>query len=367
MTPNENARTAGLAAIILAIIAILWTADVLMARAERADRQDEAHRDWSNGMRSLGAGRAVEAEDLLRKAHAIDRTDASYGLDLATALSADGKLDDASELLEDLLKMSPNDGAANLAAARLSVRRGNIEDAKAYYHRAIYGAWPQDTRIHRVATRLELAGLLDSAGAATELLAELLPLEAEVQGNLPEQKRVAALYLHAHSPARAASAYRGLIADDPNDPDAYAGLGEAELALTDYAMAEADFRAALRRQPASPQILARLDLAANMAGLDPALRRLTSREKYERSVRLLQAARDALARCTPPEKTAGNLSLDEADRNLKKPEPSYVTNEAAEDLLGLAERIWRSRLRECSVAVTPEEEPVDRIISALSQ
>jgi tetratricopeptide (TPR) repeat protein len=368
--PNENTRTAGLAAIVLAVIVILWTADLMMARAERAGRQDEAHGYWAGGMRLLAAGRAAEAQDLLRKAHAIERTNAAYGLDLATAFTAAGKFDDATDLLEDLLKASPNDGPTNLAAARLSVRRGNPEDAKAFYHRAIYGVWPQDAETRTVETRLELANLLDSAGAATELLAELLPLEPDVQGDPGEQKHVAALYLDAHSPARAAAAYRVLLAADANDFDVYAGLGEAELALADYAAAEDAFRAALRHQPGSSRsqaIQARLDLASNMAALDPTVRRLTSREKYERSVRLLQTARDSLVRCAPPEKIAGDLGLEEAERTLKKPAPSYVTNEAAEDLLGLAERIWHTRLRDCGAAVSPEEEPVERIISALSQ
>jgi tetratricopeptide (TPR) repeat protein len=363
----DNSRTAGMAAIVLAAIAILWTADVMMARAERAERQDEAHGDWSSGMRLLAAGRAADAEDWLRKAYAIDRTNASYGLDLATALTTGGKFDAAAGLIDDLLKTSPNDGPTNLAAARLSVRRGNFEDAKAYYHRAIYGVWPQDARTHRVETRLELANLLDSAGAATDLLAELLPLEPEVQGNPTQERHVAALYLDAHSPARAAAAYRVLIAADVNDPGVYTGLGEAELALTDYAAAASAFRAALHREPESSQILTRLDLSANMASLDPTLRRLTSREKYERSVRLLQAARDSLTRCAPPQKIAGDLDLEEADRTLKTRAPAYVTNEAAEDLLGLAERIWHTRLRDCGATVSPEDEPVDRIFSALSQ
>lgn len=121
---NENTRTAGMAALVLAVIAVLWTADVMMARVERTERQNEARGYWSTGMRLLKEGRAPEAEDLLRKAYAIDRTDAGYGLDLATALTAAGKFDDATELLDDLLKASPNDGPTNLAAARLSVRRG---------------------------------------------------------------------------------------------------------------------------------------------------------------------------------------------------------------------------------------------------
>jgi tetratricopeptide (TPR) repeat protein len=367
MGPNENTRTARMAATVFAAIAILWTADVTMARVERAERQNQAHGYWSRGLRLLGAGHAPEAEDLLRKAHAMERANPDYGLDLATALTAGAKFDDAGDLLDDLLNASPNDGPTNLAAARLSVRRGRVEDAKAYYHRAIYGVWRTGASRHRVETRLELANLLDSVGAATELLAELLPLEAEVQGNPPEEKRVAALYLEAHSPARAAAAYRALIAADSNDPDVYSGLGEAELASADYSAAASAFRSAQRLQPDNPQIQARLDLAAEMATLDPTLRRLASREKYGRSVRLLQAARDSLSACAPSGEFTGNLDMTEADRLLQQRAPLQVTNEASEDLLALAERIWHARLRACGAAISPEEEPVSRIISALSQ
>ena len=359
MKKADNTRTAALAGIVLSIIVLLWTADLMLARVERGETESEAHGYWSKGMSLLEGGHLTEAEDLLRKAYVIDRADASYGLDLVTALTTSGKFEDAAALIDDLLKASPNDGPTNLAAARLAVRRGNLEDAKAYYHRAIYGGWIRDARARRIETRLELAGLLDSSGDGTELLAELLPLEPEVQGDPAKEKRVAALYLRAHSPARAAAIYRSLIAG--GDVDVYSGLGEADLALADYATGENAFRMALRQEPGNPAILARLDLTTSMAGLDPTLRRLTSREKYDRSVRLLQAARDSLRRCAP------NSDLEEADRTLKKRLPPFVTNEAAEELLGLAERIWRTRLRDCGSAVSQAEEPVDRVISMLSQ
>jgi tetratricopeptide (TPR) repeat protein len=363
---SDATSTAALAGIVVAIIVLLWTADLMLARVERGETRSEAHGYWSRGMSLLANGHTAEAEDLLRKAYVVDRSNAAYGLDLATALTTSGKFDDATGLIEDLLKASPNDGPTNLAAARLAARRQDIEDAKAYYHRAIYGGWPTNARTHRIETRLELAALLDSAGDSTELLAELLPLEPEVQTDPVEEKRVAALYLHAHSPARAAAAYRALIAADGGDVEVYSGLGEADLAVADYAAAENAFRTALRQQPENPQNQARLDLATNMASLDPTLRRLTSREKYDRSVKLLMAARDSLSRCAAPDKPTGNLDLEDADRTLKKRAPPYVTNEAAEELLGLAERIWRTRRRECGSAFSPAEEPVDRVISALS-
>ena len=167
MKKADNTRTAALAGIVLSIIVLLWTADLMLARVERGETESEAHGYWSKGMSLLEGGHLTEAEDLLRKAYVIDRADASYGLDLVTALTTSGKFEDAAALIDDLLKASPNDGPTNLAAARLAVRRGNLEDAKAYYHRAIYGGWIRDARARRIETRLELAGLLDSSGDGT--------------------------------------------------------------------------------------------------------------------------------------------------------------------------------------------------------
>ncbi len=350
------------AGVVLGLIAVLWAADLMLARVELNETLHDAHEYWSKGMHLLGEGHNEEAEELLRKAYTTQRSNATYGLDLVTALTASGRLDEASQLIEDLLTARPNDGPTNLAAARLLVRRGMSDQAKPYHHRAIYGLWVSDARTHRVEVRMELAALLDSEGAKTELLAELLPLEQEVQGDRVMETRVAALYLHAGSPARAATAYRDLIASGAQDSAIYSGLGEAELGLANYSAAEDAFRNSLRLQPNSPEIVMRLNLAAQMSESDPTVRRLTYREKYSRSIRLLQAASDSLAKCSP-----GAGSESEAARLLKKREPAYVTNEAAEAVLGVAERLWQTRIQACGAKVPSEDEFLERIIAKLTQ
>ncbi len=120
-----------------------------------------------------------------------------------------------------------------MAAARLSVHRGDVEDAKAYYHRAIYGNWPHDARTHRVATRLELPACWIRQAPRRNCSLNCCPWSLEVQGNPAEGKHVAALYLDATRPRGPRLRIESLIAADPNDSEVYAGLGEAELALAD--------------------------------------------------------------------------------------------------------------------------------------
>src|SRR5206468_4239694 len=92
--------------------------------------------------RLLDRGKPAQAVDLLRNAHVLVRQNPAYELQLGYALLLAGKPGEAQPLIEDTLQKQPNDGRANLIAARLMVARHLPSDAKAYYHRAIYGNWP---------------------------------------------------------------------------------------------------------------------------------------------------------------------------------------------------------------------------------
>ena len=86
----------------------------------------------------------------------MERENADYELALITAFIDTGRTTDAEPLMNEMLQREPNDGRANLIAARLKVKEGNAADAEAYYHRAIYGEWPDDPASHRIAARMEL-------------------------------------------------------------------------------------------------------------------------------------------------------------------------------------------------------------------
>lgn len=319
---------AGLVAIVLSAIALLSAVDILLARVESRESRDLALRYYDSGTRLLAAHRAPEAVEQFRKAHAMDRANLDYARRLSAALIEAGKLDEAQALLAEVLERAPNDGEANLIQGRLTARQGNIAASAAYYHRAIYGAWPDNPEAHRIQTRLELANLLASAGSK-DLLAELLPLETGAH-SLGDRKRIAKLFLVAGSPVRAQSAYRNLIRDDPKDKSDYAGLGEAELALGNYRAAQTAFQSAGEKQ--------RAVLSEEMAGLDPTLRRLSSAERFRRSTRILEMARAALAVCSPADPL-----LETADRELKAKLHGPPTNESAEQRLSVAEQLWQSR------------------------
>lgn len=350
----------GLIAAVIALIAVFWTVDIFLARMETRELGSEARHDAEDGERLLAAGHADEAVDMLRKAHAIDRDNTSYSMELAQALIAAGKLDEAGTMLGDALEQSPNDGQSNLLEARLMVHRGKLEDAEAYYHRAIYGIWGQNAEMHRIRVRLELAQLLASVHSNQALLAELIPLEAEAQHDLEVQRQVAQLYIKAGSPARAVTAYRALIRDDPEDGANYSGLGEAELAAGNYRGAKVAFQDAIHR---GAEAQARLDLASRLFDLDPTPRYLSAADRFARSTQILQMARDTLARCAinPP----AQKQLDDANALLKGKIRGPVTNEMAEDRLAMAQDLWQYRSDSCPPSASDEE--LSLIMQKLSQ
>ena len=212
---TRTGGTWGTTVAIALVVVGLAGVDQFLARVESAETINSAQRSYRAGSRLLAAGKPGEAIDFLRDAHALDRQNPEYELQLIDALAADGKTAEAEPLLTEILQRQPNDGRANLTAARLASRKGNTAEAEAYYHRAIFGEWSGDAAARRVAARLELIDLLAGKGQKQELLAELISLEAESAGTAEIRKRLGELFLLAGSPARAADVYQALVEKDP--------------------------------------------------------------------------------------------------------------------------------------------------------
>jgi tetratricopeptide (TPR) repeat protein len=368
---RSRAPKIGLILVIIAVIGALTALDMFLEDAERAELAGQAQRAYVEGGRLLQAGKADEAVDALRRAHALERKNLTYELQLITALTAAGKTGEAEPLMNEVLDADRNDGAANLVAARLRLKEGNTIDAEAYYHRAIYGQWPQDAAAHRMAARLELLDLLVAKDQKKDLLAELLPLEEEAKNNPEIQIRLARLFLIAGSPSRAADVYRAVIREQPQSAQAYQGLGEAELEQGDYRAGRAAFNSACMQKPNDPTLRSRLQLASTLAGLDPTPRWLSSAEKYRRSLTILEWAQADLEKCvqTQPSGPSGaqqNL-LKQAEDAMDHQRPAQVTNELSEGALALAEKIWQAHLSECGPATAPDEEALRLIMAKLVQ
>ncbi|HEV8042921.1 MAG TPA: hypothetical protein VGP62_28845 [Bryobacteraceae bacterium] len=364
--PADSAAgpTIALAMVLVIIIGGLWSLDLFLARTDREAVQNQANDLYTQGAQLLKQGDAREAVELLRRANSMVRDNRIYQLDYVAALAAARKFDDADANLKTLLDSDPNNGPANLLAARLMVQEGHILEAESHYHRAIYGIWPENAAGHRMEVRLELGKQLASHGEKEELLAELLALESEAQASPTILKQIAELYQVAGSPARAANVYRELILKNPDDIDAYEGLGGDELALGDYRAALAAFLNANRRSPGNRTIQEDIGLLNAMATIDPTPRRLSSAEKFARSANILKLTRDALNSCAKTEEA--RRMLDDCDKVLAEKTPVHVTNELAEARLALAEQLWQARIKFCGPSTSEQEHTLRLIMTKLA-
>ena len=141
----------------------------------------------------------------------------------------------------------------------------------------------------------------------------------------------------ADAPGRAAEIYREMSAKNPKDIAAYEGLAEAELEQGQYNAARAAYSQAFFQSPNNVSIQSHLQILNTVVALDPELRKLTSEEKYRRSIHILDMARTGLAQCVAKNPQAG---ADESARlmaaaasTVSNRGPAHVTNEAAESVL----------------------------------
>jgi tetratricopeptide (TPR) repeat protein len=367
---GNNWRTTG--AVIVIVVICLAGTDQFLAKVESAEIRNTAQRSYLTGSRLLEGGNAGAATDFLSEAHALERENSDYELQLIAALTATDKTAAAAPLMTDILQREPNDGRANLIAARLMIRTGDTAGAKAYYHRAIYGDWPAGAGAHSVSARMELIELLAARNQKQELLAELISLEAESPASNSIRKRLGDLFLLAGAPARATGVYADLIRKDPNDIAAYEGMGDAALEQSQYHAAREAFLGAFLRAPRNASVRAHLATLNTVTGLDPTLRELTSAEKYRRSIRILEMTRDALDQCLAGSPSAGLVASSGGDSDvnvqlLKTAEgliagkaPTHVTNEAAEGVLSLAEKLWHAGSAACRSGTPGDRHPEDR-------
>ena len=345
--------------IVALVIVALAGVDLALEKTERAELSSVAADYEQTGLRLLQEGHVPEAVEALRQAHTLARRNRDYQLALVRGLTAQNRFSEAEALLNELLQQSSNDGAANLAAAHLMAARGDTEQTESYYHRAIYGEWPRDAEDAQKRVRLELIEFLARINRPQALLAELISLQARPELDNHIQQQIAALFLKAGSPGRAVQVYQSLLAKQGQSGDLYKRLGEAELATGDYSGALSSFLKAFRLNPADNAIRGRMELAGSMASLDPTPRRLSSREKYRRSMRILELADERKSKCTHAE--------DQTNQVASRPAPAQITNELAESQLSEAEQMWKESLAECGPSTSAKEEPLRLIMLKLGQ
>jgi tetratricopeptide (TPR) repeat protein len=179
-------------------------------------------------------------------------------------------------------------------------------------------------------------------------VAQLLELAAEAPDDPEVDKRVGQLLLRYGSPNHAAEMFHATTALNARDAEAWRGLGEAEVEMDDWGAALGAFRTALRYAPGDLKVAAALAGTEEAVRLDPTGVRLSSRERYARSLEILRRAQAALERCTgatalPPEalEAAGTA------RALVAAGSKGYKEGAVAPALGVAEQLWRARQNAC--------------------
>ncbi len=358
----------GTFALVFLSMAALFAIDTFMAKMERSEKRAEAQRIFAEAQRLAAEGRNAEAIERFRSGLSIARDDQEYELALARVLLATGKLADAQTVVNEVLQRAPTSGAANLAMARILARQGNAADASSYYHRAIYGRWNEPAAEQRLQTRLELVDFLARQGDKGDLLAELLRLQDETVADSALRSRLGHLFLAAGSPARAAEDFRELMRQQPQNAEAYAGLGEAEFAERRYLAARTRFQIALRLRPDDPSTQRRLELCGQVLEMDPTRRGLGAAERYRRSRRLMELALESASRCAgsvlPP---ALRELAGKAQAALGSRIRASQMDDATEANIALAEEIWQAGRKDCKAAPTQAEEPLALVLAEVGQ
>ena len=353
--------------LIFLAMAVLFVADMFLAKTERMESMVQARRLFAQGRALMQRGEKAEAIERIKNAISIARGNRDYQRTLAMAQFAAGKAADAESTLVELLQSDSTDGSASLLMGRVLVKEGRVAEGISYYHRAIYGDWNEDAAGNRLRARFELIDLLAERNSKEELLAELLPLQDSAPHDVKTRTRMGRLFLVAGSPSHAAVIFHGILHDAPENGNAYAGLGEAEFSRGNYRAAQRDFQTALRLDTDDQNARQHLDLCDELLQLDPMMRGLGAAERYRRSVHLVELTLAEASHCIGPNPSPELRGLlDSSDKVLKARVRAAQQGEAAESNLDLAEQLWQVRKRECK-APAAADTPLALVLARLAQ
>ena len=284
---------------IVVIIVILagFAFTQYFVRLHRGTEKMLARRWFDRGDAAMLAGDAPVAADDYRTALSYDREDDLYRLRLAQALLASNRLNEARSHLVSLWDEEPASGEVNLALGRLYARRNSAPQAARYYRNAINGVWDSAPQQHRIATRFELIDYLMERHDTGQASAELLALQADQPPAVSDQLRLAGLLLQVGEATRSIDTYKRILRDDPNEAQAWLGLGNASIALGDYQGAEHALAIALEHNSDSTEAHQQLELVREVLRVAPSLRGLSLAERTHRVAEAFNAALSRLTSC----------------------------------------------------------------------
>ena len=212
--------------------------------------------------------------------------DARALFDAGYAADAQNKLDEAAGLYRRAVEADPKRFEAHLSLGLLLARQGKTADARTELSAATEldsgdAGQPAKARVWRALAQIDRN---DNPTEASNELLEALKLSPET----PEDTLLAAeLAEKAGQGDAAEAAYRRLLAKDPSNARANAGLAHLLIARKQFPDAETFLRAALERSPDDPALTAQLATvlaAQDKAEAVPLLQKLHSAQPDARAI-----------------------------------------------------------------------------------
>jgi len=299
--PKFIPRSAPVILLILTLAAAVAFAAVghLVARFN-ANQQARGHKLYEQGLADASAGRYDEAIAAFRAALTCDPSNSQYQLSLARALrdsNVPARLDEAESYLTALWQRTPQDGAVNLALARVAAHRGNIDDATRYYHNAMYGVWSSNFDSNRSKARIELIQFLLKEGAPDKAEPELIALAAALPADAAAHLQVARLFAEAHDFNGALTQCREALHLDPKDRAAMACAGQAAFNSGNYATAQHYLQAAVDANPQDANSRRLLETADLVLRANPFRSHISDAERNRRITAAFTQAEKRLDQC----------------------------------------------------------------------
>ena len=371
---HEGETLLGLSVVGLAVLFAVTGFAVSLYHA----RYESLGREWhARGEADLNAGKALKAVVDFRTALVYARDSDADQLDLARALMAANRTDEAKAYLTSLWDRNPGDAVVNLALGRLAASERNTDEALRYYHYAMYGDWgSRDPAEARRAARLELYQYLIKENERALAEAELVAMAALLPPDPALYIQVGQLFLGLGDYARAANEFEGAVRFGGGET-ALAGAGEAEYSLGDYRQARRYLERALREMPDDARLSKMLDETDQVLNADPYEPGLGQEEQNRRVIRAFQQALTRLGECgvlvsnaaqpgaaAVPAGSGPPALADEARALQTKVSPAALRRspDLITEIMSFVFRVEQLPVSECGAA-----DPLDRALAIIAQ
>ncbi len=302
--PRYVPRSAPVVLLLLTAAAAIAFAGVghLVARYN-ANQQSRGRKLYEQGLRAAAADQYDNAIATFRAALTCDPSNSQYQLSLARALrdsdnnKDNPRLEEAESYLLALWQRTPQDGAINLALARVAAHQGNIEEAIRYYHNAMYGVWSTNFDANRTKVRIELIQFLMKHGARDKAESELLGLAAALPPNPAAHLEAAELFAQNDDWDNALAQCREVLHIEPANRAALACSGQAAYYTGNYPLAQRYLQAAVSVDPQDKESREKLATTELILKTNPFRSYISDAERNRRIAVAFAQAESRLSEC----------------------------------------------------------------------